>query len=194
MTLHLEKKAIRVLGIAESFSQRDLLSTLAGVVMRSDLVVDGAAFGSLQVAGSDATESIIALFRKMKRNDINVLMIAGSVLSLYNVVDLEKIGKKLKLPVVAVSFTKSRADLERNVKAKFDRKTAERKIRLLRKLGKASTIRLKTGYVAFVRSAGTSDQEIRILLDRFTLQGAVAEPLRVAKLLARAARAFVKRV
>ena len=39
------KKAIRALGIAESFRKEDRYSTLAGVVMRSDLIIDGFVFG-----------------------------------------------------------------------------------------------------------------------------------------------------
>lgn len=192
MPLHLEKKAIRVLGIAESFSQKDKLSTLAGVVMRSDLVLDGFALGTLQVGGSDATDSILELFRKLKRNDINAMMIAGSVLSLYNVVDIGLLNKKLKVPVVAVSFSKSKADLERNIRSKFENKIAEKKIDLLRKLGCATKIRLSTGYAVYVRSAGIGDLESKRLLDRFTLQGTAAEPVRVAKLLARSVSAFTK--
>ncbi len=193
MPLHLEKKAIRTLGIAESFSQKDKLSTLAGVVMRSDLVMDGIALGTLHVGGSDATDAILGLFRKLKRNDINAMMIAGSVLSLYNVVDIELLNKKLKIPVVAVSFSKSKADLERNITSRFESKIAEEKIRLLRKLGSATKIKLSTGFEVFVRCAGISDTESKRLLDRFTLQGAAAEPVRVAKLLARSVSAFTKR-
>lgn len=192
MTLHLEKKAIRVLGVAESFSQRDKLSTLAGVVMRSDQVIDGVALTTLQVGGSDASDSIMKLFRRLNRNDINAIIVAGSVLSLYNVLDLALLNKKLKMPVLAVSFSKSKADLERNIKSKFDNKTANQKIRLLRKLGSATRIELSTGYAVFVRSEGVTQKESKRLLERFTLQGAVAEPVRVAKLLARSVRAFAK--
>ena len=90
MTLHLEKKAIRALGIAESFRAKDKISTLAGVVMRTDLVIDGFGFGRLTVSGSDATESIISLARALQRNDLNALILSGSVLSLYNIVDVDR--------------------------------------------------------------------------------------------------------
>ncbi|MDG6921708.1 MAG: DUF99 family protein, partial [Nitrososphaerota archaeon] len=74
MPLHLEKKAIRVLGIAESFRKDQEFSTLAGVVMRSDLVIDGFANGRLRVSGSDATSSTIELFERLRRNDVNAVM------------------------------------------------------------------------------------------------------------------------
>ncbi|MEM0259499.1 MAG: DUF99 family protein, partial [Thermoproteota archaeon] len=40
----LSKKAIRVLGIAESFRETSKKSILAGVVMRGDFLIDGFSF------------------------------------------------------------------------------------------------------------------------------------------------------
>jgi uncharacterized protein len=185
LTLHLEKKAIRVLGVAESFRKNQESSTLAGVVMRSDLVIDGLATGVLRVSGSDSTQATIQMFRELHRNDINAIMISGSVLSLYNVLDLELIFANLKIPVLALSFRKSAADLGRNIRERFSAKVAEEKIRLLEKLGQSQRIKLKTGYDVFVRSAGINHANSKRLLDKFTLQGSSPEPIRVARLLAK---------
>jgi Uncharacterized conserved protein len=59
--MHLGKKGIRILGIAESFSSRER-SLIAGVVMRKDLRIDGCAFGTVTVGGLDATDCIIDTF------------------------------------------------------------------------------------------------------------------------------------
>lgn len=188
MPLHLEKRAIRVLGVAESFRMNDEYSTLAGIIMRSDLVVDGIAIGRLTVSGSDATRSIIKLFRKFGRNDVNAIIISGSVLSLYNVLEISKIFKTLKIPVVALSFHKTKSDLRRNVEAKFAPSIAGDKLRLLEKLGDSSRFKLNTGYTVYVRSAGIKGVESQKLLNKFTLQGTVPEPVRVARLLAKGVR------
>lgn len=185
MTLHLEKKAIRALGVAESFRPKDRVSTLAGVVMRSDLVIDGFALGKLHVSGSDATEGVLDLFYKLERNDINSVLLAGSVLSLYNIVDIEELHEKLKLPIVALSFRKSSSNLASNIRSRFEKSAAEEKIALLKKLGASRTMKLATGYFTFARTAGINSAESKRLLDRFTLQGAIPEPIRVAKLLVR---------
>src|SRR5271169_6740705 len=124
MTLHLEKKAIRVLGIAESFRKDQEYSTLAGVVMRSDLVIDGFTNTRLRVSGSDSTKATLNLFQKLQRNDINAIMISGSVLSLYNVLDIDEIYKEIKIPVVALSFSKSRSNLAQNIRERFQEKVA----------------------------------------------------------------------
>jgi endonuclease V-like protein UPF0215 family len=55
-------------------------------------------------------------------------------------------------------------------------------------LGERQRVRLKTGYEVFVRARGASLDEARILLNKFTLDGRVPEPVRVARLAARAAR------
>src|SRR5208282_3507435 len=67
MKVHANKRAIRALGVAESFRGTDRRSILAGVVMRSDLVIDGFAFGEATVEGDDATESILRLYRRLRR-------------------------------------------------------------------------------------------------------------------------------
>jgi len=54
--LHLEKQGIRGLAIAESFSQTSKKSVLSGIVMSTDLVIDGFVFGHSTVGGDDATD------------------------------------------------------------------------------------------------------------------------------------------
>ena len=55
------KSGVRVLGIAESFVQGAKKSVLAGVVMRRDLIIDGAAFGYSTIGGMDATGTILEI-------------------------------------------------------------------------------------------------------------------------------------
>jgi len=184
-SLHLEKKAIRALGIAESFRKDQPISTLAGVVIRSDLVIDGFGAGTLKVSGSDATSSVVKLYRNLKRNDVNAVLISGSILSLYNVLDIDFLHESLGLPIIALSFNKARSDLASNIRARFSKKVANAKLALLDKLGTADRIKLNTGYEVFVRSAGISQNISKMLLDKFTLQGAIPEPIRVARLLAK---------
>ena len=158
--------------------------------MRSDMIIDGLAAGVLKVSGSDSTQTTIELFRELQRNDINAIMISGSVLSLYNVLDLDTIFARLKIPVLALSFSKSTSDLARNIRERFASNIAEEKIRLLEKLGQSQRIKLKTGYDVFVRTAGINQANSKRLLDKFTLQGSSPEPIRVARLLAKTIAPF----
>ncbi len=190
--LHLEKKAIRALGVAESFSRGDSSSTLSGVVMRSDLVIDGIALGRLEVSGSDATDGIAELFKTLDRDDLNVVLLSGSILSLYNIVDVDELKRRLRIPIIALSFKKSRSDLARNIQARFEKEIAKKKIGMLERLGLPEQARLATGYTIFLRKAGISTVDAKKVLDKFTLQGAVPEPVRVARLFAKSVASTVR--
>jgi endonuclease V-like protein UPF0215 family len=78
--MHLPKKGLRALGIAESFSGRTC-STLASVVMRKDLRIDGFTFGRVTVGGMDATDTILGMVQALDRRDINVIMLSGCVIA-----------------------------------------------------------------------------------------------------------------
>jgi len=89
--MHIPKKGLRAFGIAESFACRTC-STLAGVVMRKDLRIDGFSFGNVTVGGMDATDSILGMVRWLNRRDINVIMLSGCVIAWFNVVDPARIS------------------------------------------------------------------------------------------------------
>ncbi|MDD3111717.1 MAG: DUF99 family protein, partial [Methanofollis liminatans] len=84
--MHVAKKGLRVLGIAESFRGRDR-SVLAGVVMRRDRVIDGVEIGEVTVGGMDATAAVIALFFDFEREDVNLIMLSGCIIAWYNIID-----------------------------------------------------------------------------------------------------------
>lgn len=184
MRLHLSKPGIRALGVAESFRQGRKRSVLAGVVMRSDFVIDGVALGRTAVGGDDATSSIASLFRRFNRNDVNLIMVSGAILSLYNIIDVDALARKTGLPVICLTY-KETAGIESSIRRHFP-KGAEAKLAAYRMLGKRTGIRLHTGQRVFVRSAGVERVEVERVLEVFTLQGAIPEPVRVAKLFARA--------
>lgn len=190
MRIKIEKSGIRALGIAESFRGDKGTSLLAGVVMRSDLIIDGFSFGSSTIQGNDATEAIIGMHNILGRNDINVIMVNGAIISLYNIIDVDRVNEITSTPVICVTFKESRS-LTSNIMRRFG-KEAGQKLELYRKLGKREKIQLKTGYRVFLRTAGIDIKMSTKVLDKFTLQGAVPEPLRVARLLAKAGFSFLK--
>ena len=118
MRLHLNKPGIRALGVAESFRQGQRRSGLAGVVMRSDLVIDGVALGRTEVGGDDATTAVASLFKRFKRNDVNLIMVSGAILSLYNIIDVDALAKRTKLPVICLTY-KETAGIEGSIRRYF---------------------------------------------------------------------------
>ena len=184
MRLHLNKRGTRVLGVAESFKQGEKRSLLAGVVMRGDLILDGFAFGKTTVGGDDSTQRILSLYKKLRRNDVNLIMVSGAILSLYNILDVDELAARTKLPVVCLTYKETRG-IEDSIIRHFPEKKDE-KLRAYTKLGPRKRFRLSSGYDVYARTAGISDADAIKVVDMFTLQGSLPEPVRVAKLLARA--------
>jgi len=184
LRLHLNKPGIRAVGVAESFRPGQKKSTLAGVVMRSDLVVDGLVVGRTSVGGDDASSSISSLYRRLKRNDVNVILVSGAILSLYNFVDIDELSRRTKLPVICLTY-KETSGIEDSIRRHFP-DNPEPKLEAYRKLGGRKKLRLKSGHYVFVRTSGLTEAEAKSVLEMFTLQGSIPEPVRLARLLARA--------
>jgi endonuclease V-like protein UPF0215 family len=182
----LQKKAIRALGIAESYRLGRMgdKAVLAGVVMRSDLIIDGIGMGYATVGGDDATEAIIGLYEGLHRNDINVLLLGGAIISFYNIVDVDKVAEACGRPVVALSYRPSKG-IEEAIKRRFP-EDWRRKLELYERLGRRRRVLLKTGKAIYARASGLDVSDLKPLLDKFVFQGAVPEPIRVARLVARA--------
>lgn len=184
MRLHVHKKAFRALGISESFVRGlSSESILAGVVLRSDLIIDGFTFSRAKVGGMDSTGKVIGMYKALRRNDINVLMLNGCVISWYNVIDLQRVHEETALPLICVTYEES-PGLEKYFMELFPEDYEER-IEVYRKNGPRTTIKLHTGHEVYVRFYGMSIEDAKGILNKFTLHGAVPEPLRVARLLAR---------
>ncbi len=186
--IHLEKKGIRALAVAESFKKTDKQSILVGVIMRSDLVIDGIIFDKTTVRGDDATDTIIRLYDNLQRDDINLIMLDGLIISMYNIIDIDIVYKEIKKPIIAITFEESEG-LDEHTKREF--RDHNKKLEAYRKLGERSKLLLNTGYIIYVRSKGIDLEDSRRVINKFLLQGAIPEPIRVAKLIARACLKFI---
>lgn len=186
--MHLAKKGLRVLGIAESFSGREQ-STICGVVMRKDMQIDGAAFAPVTVGGTDATGAVLNILDELDRRDINCIMISGCVISWFNILDPAQIHLKSAVPVIGVTYEESDGLLD-DIEYHFpgDRERMDAYCRL----GSRTPYDLKTGFRIFLRAWGISHAEAGSLCDSFTTEGKVPDPLRVARIMARAAMRYMK--
>ena len=181
--MHLAKRGLRALGIAESFSGRTL-STMAGVVMRKDLRIDGVAIASLTVGGMDATDAVLGIIASLGRRDINVAMVSGSVVAWFNILDPEAISRKTGLPLIVVTYEDSEG-LEEDIAHHFP--GDEARLQAYRNLGERIPVLLRDGSEVFIRPAGLSPGDAARILRDFTRDGKIPEPVRVARLVARGA-------
>jgi endonuclease V-like protein UPF0215 family len=179
--MHLPKKGLRALGIAESYSGRDH-SSLAGVVMRKDLRIDGFCSGMVSVGGTDATGTILEMIRTLDHRDINVVLLSGCVIAWFNVIDPGQIFKESKIPVICVTYEESDGllgDLRHHFPEDEDR------IQAYQRLGERVPVDLGGNRTIYLRAAGIGYPDAARFCRDFTLEGKIPEPLRVARLLAR---------
>jgi uncharacterized protein len=179
--MHLPKSGLRALGIAESYTGRSH-STLAGVVMRKDLRIDGFSFGTVTVGGMDATDTILRMIHDLERRDINVILLSGCVIAWFNVIDPGRIETESAIPVIGVTYEDSDGLLD-DIQCHFPSDTL--RIAAYRQLGDRQAFGLHTGQTIYLRAWGMSFADAARFCDDFTLEGKIPEPLRVARLCAR---------
>jgi endonuclease V-like protein UPF0215 family len=182
----------RAVGVAESYAgdrrRTGDASTLAGAVVRADRVVDGLAFATCTVGGTDATSAVCTLLSRLDREDARYVLVAGIAPAWYNVLDLPAIAETADRPVLSVSFEASEG-LEPALEEAFSGDALEARLATYRRQPRRERVEVN-GETVFLRSAGVDEDEAREVLRGFTPEGGRPEPVRVARTAARAADRF----
>ena len=176
------KHGVRVLGISESFTKDVAQSMVAGIVMRGDYRIDGFGFCRPTLGGNDATNLLIGLYHRLGRQDIRAWMLGGNIISWFNVVDIDKIYDETNVPVVCVTYNSSEG-IEKYLRQYFPDTWQERRD-MIEQVGMRTEVELATGHSVFLTNAGLSIVRAKQLVDLFTIDGRVPEPIRVARMLA----------
>jgi endonuclease V-like protein UPF0215 family len=177
------KRGTRALGIAESTP--DSQSYLAGAVVRVSRVVDGLIFDTCTVGGSDATASICAMVDRLGREDVRYLLVAGIAPAWFNIVDLHAVADHTGLPTIAVSFEAS-TGLSDAIRSAFDDPaTADERVATYRAQPDRHEYTVN-GESVYIRAVGLDADDAVAVVRAFTPEGGRPEPLRVARLAARA--------
>jgi len=188
------KPGVRAVGIAESYTPGAEESTLAAAVVRADRVLDGVAYGRCTVGGLDATASSIELLERLDRPDARVCLLGAVAPAWYNLVDIEAIAEATGIPVIAVTFESSDG-LEDGLGDAFSGTELTARLDRYRTLPPRRAIELEAGpdtdrresETVYVRTAGLERADADRYVRAFTPVGGRPEPLRLARLLARAA-------
>jgi endonuclease V-like protein UPF0215 family len=184
MGIQAGKSGVRTLGISESFIKGESRrSILAGVVIRGDLIIDGFSFSHTTVGGMDSTASILDLYRKLDRSDINILMLNGCIISWFNIIDLHELHKGTGKPIICVTYEETEG-IDQYLREYFE--DWKSRLKVCKKNGERKRIAIHTGYQIFARFIGIEEDTGRRILDKFTLEGGIPEPLRISRILARA--------
>ncbi|WP_458208214.1 endonuclease dU [Haladaptatus sp. NG-SE-30] len=177
------KPGVRALGVAESYAGDT--STLAGVVARASRVVDGFVFGSCTVGGTDVSESVVDLAERLDREDVRYVLVSGIALAWYNVLDMHRVHEAVERPVISVTFEESDG-LTAAIDAEFSGDERERRREVYRRQPPRRELAVNDQTV-FARSVGVDEREARDVVRAFTPEGGRPEPIRVARMAARAA-------
>ncbi|MFC5971480.1 DUF99 family protein [Halomarina salina] len=177
----------RVLGVAESYGGGSQ-STIAGAVVRSDRILDGLAFSTISHGGSDGTDRIAELVADLGRDDVQATLLAGVAPAWFNLVDVRTLADRTDRPVVAVSFEAS-SGLEPALREQFSGDALAARLATYERLPERSPVAVNDETL-FVRAVGCDDAAAADLVRAQTPEGGRPEPLRLARLAARAADEF----
>ncbi|KXH73226.1 MAG: hypothetical protein AM326_00325 [Candidatus Thorarchaeota archaeon SMTZ-45] len=180
------KKGVRVLGVSESFQREDVRSIAVGVVMRGDMRIDGIGFCEPKVGGTDATDLLIDMYSRLGREDIRGWILGGCIISWFNVIDSIRLNESTNVPVVCLSYRPSEG-IEKFFREYFPDDWKDR-VELMDKGGQREEVSLKTGHSVFLTTSGITIDQAKQLVDQFTLDGRIPEPIRIARIIAAARR------
>ena len=180
------KQGVRVLGVSESFQKSDRNSIVAGVVMRGDGRIDGFGMCRPMIGGLDATERLLQMFNRIGREDIRAWMIGGTVISWFNIIDIGELTDKTGIPVVVVTYHESEG-IDKYLEEYFPHDYETRK-ELKTRAGEREQVILNSGFKAYLNYSGMGKKRALRLVNLFTLDGRIPEPIRIARSLAASMR------
>ncbi len=172
------KKEIRIIGIDDSpFDKfKDKNVVIVGVFYRGGNYPDGVMTSEVKVDGDDSSEKIIEMVNKCKfKPQLQCILLDGIAFGGFNVIDIEKVSKKTKLPVVVI--IRRMPNIE-NIKKIFIKLKKRNKIKLLEKAGKI--YKLDNIYI---QKYGIDLEDVKKIIKISATHSYLPEPIRVAHLI-----------
>lgn len=180
------KPEIRVLGIDDGVftPHSNELVDVVGIVYRGGYWLDGFMHTKVQVDGLDATEKLVEMITSSPHySQLRVIMLNGVTLAGFNVVDIEELSQRVKLPVVAV--TRDKPNFDDIKKALQNLSHSEQRWSAIEKAGKMIKVRTRNGEEPiYVHVAGLSEEDAKRILKSTSTRSNVPEALRVAHIIA----------
>jgi len=180
------KPEIRVLGVDDGVftPHSDELVDVVGIVYRGGYWLDGFMHTRARVDGMDATEKLVEMINGSPHHaQLRVIMLNGVTLAGFNVVDIEELCRRVKLPVIAV--TREKPDFDDIKKALQNLPQSQQRWRAIEKAGKMLRVRTRKGEEPiYVHVAGASERDAIRILKSTATRSNIPEALRVAHIIA----------
>jgi len=175
------RKEARVLGIDDApFARKSKKNVLVvGVIHRGGNYFDGVISTKVRNDGLNSTSKLIEMVNKSKfKKQLRLIMLDGIALAGFNIVDINLLNKKTKVPVMVV--IRKKPDLKKILKALSYMGQASLRKELIEKAGEVR----KIGKV-YCQLAGLDKKTALEFLKITTIVGNLPEPLRTAHIIAR---------
>jgi endonuclease V-like protein UPF0215 family len=180
------KPEIRVLGVDDGVfiphSKGRVL--VVGVVFRGGYWLDGVMHTFVRVDGFDATSKIASMvLNSPHRKQLRVIMLNGVTLAGFNVVDIEKLSGKTKLPVIAI--TRNRPNLQEIREALRHLPNSDKRWRVIADTGEVIEASTRTrAEKVYMQFSGVRRDDAEKIVRLTSTRSSIPEPLRVAHLIA----------
>lgn len=139
--------------------------------------IDGVLKAEVMVDGSDSTEKLIKTINKSKfKPQLQAIFLDGIAFGGFNIIDIEKLYKKTKIPVIVI--IRKKPDIE-NIKNILKKIGMKEKIKLIEKAGKP----IKLGKI-YIQFKGIKIEELKELLKICCKNSFLPECIRTAHLIA----------
>jgi len=177
------KKQIRAIGIDDApfeFSQKRVL--VVGSVVRAPNYLEGVLSTKVEVDGKDATEKLVKMIEDSRFVDqANVVFLDGIAVGGFNLINLEKLSDSIGIPSITIS--REKPDFEKIKKAlKEHFEEWKERFTLMRK---GELHKIETRYKPiYVQKEGLKIEEVKRLIDLFTVRGRLPEPIRISHMVA----------
>ena len=172
------KREIRVIGIDDApfdkFKDKEVL--VVGTIFRGGDWLDGVLSTKARVDGNNSTSQLIKMINKCKfKPQLQAIILDGIALAGFNIIDINKLNKKTKLPVIVVirkmpDFAKIQSALKKMKKI--------HEYKLIEKAGEVT----KVGKI-YVQLAGISLENAKKVLKITCTRSLLPEPIRAAHLI-----------
>jgi len=183
------KNEIRIIGWDDTpFTFRDRETKLIGVVCRGGVQIDGVVTTKIRVDGTDVTESIAKAVNSSKhREQLRLIMLDGITFGGFNIVDIEELHKKTRLPVIVV--IRENPDMKSIEKSLSKFKDSERRWKLIKKAGRGKKMEvrnkvLKGRKTIYYQNRGIDDYTCEKIINLTAIHSVTPEPVRIAHLIA----------
>ncbi|MCK4366651.1 MAG: DUF99 family protein [Thermoplasmata archaeon] len=176
------KEHIRILGIDDSpFSFEDESAEIVGALIRTPNYIEAVMKSEIDVDGWNSTRNLTDMVRSSRyRENISMIFLDGIALGGFNVVDIGKLSEEVEIPVASIS--RKRPDLE-SIRIALEKKFDDWKERF-ELITKNEIKKVETEHKpVYVQHVGVGFAELKSMIRKSTVRGALPEPIRVAHLI-----------